>query len=77
VTATTADLRSLAQIRWEVRQAAAGLHAVRSAQRAADARRHAGNPRTRADAATWVDAAVAADEWALIADERAGRRAAA
>lgn len=77
MTATTADLRTLSQIRWEVRLAAAGLYAVRTAQLAVDARRVAEILHCGTDANLYVEATVIADEWALIAEERAGRRAAA
>ncbi|MGW1997220.1 hypothetical protein [Embleya sp. NPDC001921] len=77
MTATTTDLRSLTQIRWETRLAAAGLHAVSAAQRAVDAARVAEILHAGTDANAYIEAATVADEWALIADERAGRRAAA
>lgn len=77
MTATTTDLRTLDQIRWEVRQAAAGLHAVMTARHAIDARRVAEILHCGTDANAAVEASVVADEWALIAEERAGRRAAA
>lgn len=48
-----------------------------TARHAVDAQRVAEILRCGTDANAHVEAAVVADEWALIAEERAGRRAAA
>ncbi|MEU0941042.1 hypothetical protein [Embleya sp. NPDC005971] len=77
MTATLADLRTLTQIRWETRRASAGARAVQAGNLASHAARLAQCLRGDGDVAAYVDAVIAADEWALIADERAGRRAAA
>ncbi|MFI6986095.1 hypothetical protein ACIBSV_47085 [Embleya sp. NPDC050154] len=77
MTATTTELRTLTQIRWETRRASAGVQAVQARNRAADTAWFAQILRNGADTAAYIEATVIADEWALIADERAGRRAAA
>jgi hypothetical protein len=77
VTATTADLRTLGQIRWETRRAAAGMNTAQVHNALASARWGALCLRGGRDTTAYIDASVEADELAVIADERAGRRAAA
>jgi hypothetical protein len=77
VTATLADLRTLTQIRWEIRRATAGMNAAQVHNALAAARWGALCLRGARNSAAYIDASVEADELALIADERAGRRAAA
>ncbi|MFE5332516.1 hypothetical protein ACFRCG_39680 [Embleya sp. NPDC056575] len=79
MTATTADLRTLAQIRAGIRHRAEGMGDAHVARKAESTAAYVIKLRNDTDVNARIEAAVIADEWAALAMERAiqGRRAAA
>lgn len=70
MTATTASLRTLDQIRAGIRHDARGMHDRRVARRAVTTATYRRRLRHDPDIQARIEAAVVADEWARIAAER-------
>lgn len=76
MTTTTADLRTLDQIRAGIRHDARGMHDRRVARRAVTTATYRRRLRHDPDIQARVEAAVVADEWKALAAERRRRAAA-